>query len=249
LAPEALFFFCEFQSDGVSEVLLGGVWKEFGDPLIPFDESSSDRFLRLEGPTGKGWHSVLKTSVERSRSLDSRRRMNKKGEKESLTFIQRVPLRIIESEIKILQRLREEETLRIIQESSTGSIKRINVPDPGKRSIHTEHLVKRAQRLLRPIEVDSLPRCTICVEVRFEDFWTEDVIRCALENVESVFVVEECVRKRGAVATSEATILGYEAEGFRADLGSEKPDQRSILNAITGWECVGIEECVVKEAN
>ena len=96
-------------------------------------------------------------------------------------------IRIIKRQIQILQHLRKKETLRIIHPPAKPIII-INIPNPRKRPIHTQHPLKAAYRRRSSIEVLAIARHAECVEVAFEHFRAEDVVGAG--DVEAVLGVE-----------------------------------------------------------
>ena len=133
---------------------------------------------------------------------------------------------------QILHDLREEEALRVVDESAIGVA---HVIDPRVRAVYGEVLLDAVRGRCRALEVLRVARDAPRVEVRLEHLRPQDVVRAAVEDVEAMLRVEREVgrRRRGPIRHVPVWPRGDPCEGLGAD-ACAAGDVRSQRDT-SGW--------------
>ena len=138
-----------------------------------------------------------------------------------LTVIQRDVIRVIKSEIKVLEDLREEEALRVVNESATVRV--VDIINAGISVVDSQHPVETVQCTLRAIQILRVPCRAECIEIRLENFRSQNVVGAG--DIKAMLLVESQICGTWSITTSEVTILGNILLG-------ENCEQTSVVEKI-----------------
>jgi hypothetical protein len=120
------------------------------------------------------------------------------------------------NDIQVFENLCEPETWHVVK-LSQGCIIRIH--EPRESMLDCQVFVDTGDCACCAMEVLGIPRHAVSVEVRFKDFWTQDI--AGPGDVESVFLVERKLFWAGWVVPCEVTTIRRdEGKRFWAKSGS-----------------------------